>query len=292
MKKGGRFAVDGQGLRKGGSYALYALRRSPLSLIGILLVAIIMLVAIFAPWIAPYSPYKISMQERYEPPSFQHLAGTDSLGRDVFSRVVHGSRISLRIAVTAVSISLTIGVVLGALAGFYGGILDMVIMRITDGFLAIPSFVLALVAAAVFGPSLVNLIWAISLVMWTWNARIVRAAVLGFRSSEFILIQNALGSPPLRTIAKHIIPNCSGPILVQASLQFGLSILTSAGLSFLGVGVQPPLPDWGLMVAEGRQFLPGYWWLVTFPGLAIFLLVAGFLLMGDGLRDVIEREVS
>ena len=292
MSQSGRFAARRSRLRERGGYAFYALRRSPLSLIGILLVAIIVLVAVLAPWIAPYNPYRISMRERYEPPSLQHLAGTDSLGRDVFSRVVYGSRISLKIAVTVVSISLTIGVILGALAGFYGGILDMVVMRITDGFLAIPSFVLALVAAAVFGPSLTNLVWAISLGMWTWNARIVRAAVLGIRSSEFILIQKAMGSPSLRIIARHVIPNCTGPIFVQASLQFGLSILTSAGLSFLGVGVQPPLPDWGLMVAEGRDFLPAYWWLVTFPGLAVFLLVTGFLLVGDGLRDVIEREVS
>lgn len=286
------FAVRCRRLRERGGYTFYALRRSPLSLIGILLVAILVFVAIFAPWIAPYDAYKISMRDRNEPPSFQHLAGTDNLGRDVFSRVVYGSRISLKIAVIVVSISLTIGVVLGALAGFYGGILDMVVMRTTDGFLAIPSFVLALVAAAVLGPSLMNMVWAISLGMWTWNARITRAAVLGIRSSEFILIQKALGSPSLRIIAKHVIPNCTGPIFVQGSLQFGLSILTSAGLSFLGVGVQPPLPDWGLMVAQGRDFLPAYWWLVTFPGLAIFLLVTGFLLVGDALRDVIEREVS
>jgi peptide/nickel transport system permease protein len=261
-------------------------------LIGILLVSIIVVVAIFAPWIAPYNPYKIVMSERNQPPSCQHVAGTDSLGRDVFSRVVHGSRISLQIAAIVVSISITVGVILGALAGFYGGILDMIIMRVTDGFLAIPTFVLALVAAAVLGPSLTNVVWAISLGMWTWNARIVRAAVLGIRSSEFILIQKALGSPSMRIIAKHVIPNCVGPIFVQASLQFGLTILTSAGLSFLGVGVQPPLPDWGLMVADGRQYLPVYWWLVTFPGIGIFFLVTGFLLLGDGLRDVIEREIS
>lgn len=279
-------------LREKGGYTLYALKRSPLSLIGILLVSIIVVVAIFAPWIAPYNPYKIVMSERNQPPSCQHVAGTDSLGRDVFSRVVHGSRISLQIAAIVVSISITVGVILGALAGFYGGILDMIIMRVTDGFLAIPTFVLALVAAAVLGPSLTNVVWAISLGMWTWNARIVRAAVLGIRSSEFILIQKALGSPSMRIIAKHVIPNCVGPIFVQASLQFGLTILTSAGLSFLGVGVQPPLPDWGLMVADGRQYLPVYWWLVTFPGIGIFFLVTGFLLLGDGLRDVIEREIS
>lgn len=149
-----------------------------------------------------------------------------------------------------------------------------------------------MVAAAVFRPSLFNMIWAITLVSWTWNARIVRAEVLRLRNADFILVQKALGAGPMRMMFLHIIPNCMGPILVQASLQFGLTILASAGLSFLGLGVQPPLPDWGLMVAEGRTYLPGRWWLVTFPGVAIFLLVTGFLLAGDGIRDLVEREVS
>ena len=273
-------------------YALYAVRHSPLSLIGFLIVITLALVAILAPWIAPYDPYKLSIADRLQPPSWKHLAGTDIVGRDLLSRVIYGTRISFLVGIAVVAISITVGVFLAAIAGFYGGVLDMVLMRITDGFLAIPGFALAMVAAAVFKPSLFNMIWAITLDSWTWNARIVRAEVLRLRNADFVLVQKALGAGPMRMIFLHIIPNCMGPILVQASLQLGLTILASAGLSFLGLGVQPPLPDWGLMVAEGRTYLPGRWWLVTFPGLAIFLLVTGFLLAGDGIRDLVEREVS
>ncbi len=284
--------VKRRGWREGAGYFLYSVRRSPLSLIGFALVLLMALVAVLAPWLAPYDPYKLSIGDRLQPPSLKHLAGTDIVGRDLLSRVIYGARISFLVAITVVSISISVGIVLAAVAGFYGGIVDMIVMRITDGFLAIPSFALAMVAAAVFKPSMFNMIWAITLVSWTWNARIVRAEVLRLKNADFILVQKALGAGPLRIMFLHIIPNCMGPILVQASLQFGLTILASAGLSFLGLGVQPPLPDWGLMVAEGRTYLPARWWLVTFPGLAIFLLVTGFLLAGDGIRDLVEREAS
>lgn len=281
-----RRRADGRG------YVLYAMRRSPLALVGISLILIMAVLAVFGPWIAPYNPYDISMGDRLLAPSLQHLAGTDVVGRDVFSRIVHGTRLSFRIAISVVGISISVGVLLGALAGFYGGFVDMVIMRVTDGFLAIPSFALAMVAAAVLGRSLNNMVWALALVGWTWNARIIRSAVLRIRNSDFMLVQKALGASSARMIFRHIIPNCMGPILIQASLQCGLTLLSSAALSFLGLGVQPPLPDWGVMVAEGRGYLPARWWLVTFPGIAIFLMVTGFLLTGDGIRDVMEREVS
>jgi peptide/nickel transport system permease protein len=274
------------------SYALYAIRRSPLSLVGVALILLMAVIVVFAPWIAPYDPYRIAMGERLLPPSSSHIAGTDIVGRDVFSRVIYGTRLSFQIAAAVVGISITVGVLLGALAGFYGGAVDAIIMRITDGFLAIPSFALAMVAAAVLGRSLSNMIWALALVGWTWNARIVRSAVLRIRNSDFMLVQEALGASSARMLFRHIIPNCMGPILIQASLQCGLTLLSSAGLSFLGLGVQPPLPDWGLMVADGRTYLPERWWLVTVPGIAIILLVTGFLLTGDGIRDVMEREVS
>ena len=281
-----------RGWREGVGYVLYSVRRSPLSLIGFALVLFMALIAVLAPWLVPYDPYKLSIGDRLQPPSLKHLAGTDIVGRDLLSRVIYGTRISFLVAITVVSISIAVGIVLAAVAGFYGGVVDMIVMRITDGFLAIPSFVLAMVAAAVFKPSIFNMIWAITLVSWTWNARIVRAEVLRLKNADFILVQKSLGAGPLRIMFLHIIPNCMGPILVQASLQFGLTILASAALSFLGLGVQPPLPDWGLMVAEGRTYLPARWWLVTFPGLAIFLLVTGFLLAGDGIRDLVEREAS
>lgn len=282
----------GSGRKEGRSYALYAIRRSPLSLVGVALIFLMAVIAVCAPWISPYDPYRIAMTERLLPPSLRHIAGTDIVGRDVFSRVIYGTRLSFQIAFAVVGISISVGVLLGSLAGFYGGAVDAIIMRITDGFLAIPSFALAMVAVAVLGRSLSNMIWALALVGWTWNARIVRSAVLRIRNADFMLVQKALGASSARMIFRHIIPNCMGPILIQASLQCGLTLLSSAGLSFLGLGVQPPLPDWGLMVADGRAYLPARWWLVTVPGIAIVLLVTGFLLTGDGIRDVMEREVS
>lgn len=273
-------------------YALHVLRRSPLSIVGVTLVGIVLCSAAFAPLIAPYGPYQVNIQERLQPPSLKHIAGTDDLGRDIFSRIVYGSRISLLVAASVVAISGTIGILVGSVTGYFGGIPDMILMRITDGFLAIPSFILAMVAVAALGPSLLNTILALGVVWWTWYARIIRGAVLKLKTSDFILIERAMGARRARILFRHIIPNCMGPIVVQSSLQAGLAILTSAGLSFLGLGAQAPLPEWGLMVAAGRAHVPARWWFVTFPGLAILLLVAGFILLGDGIRDVFEREVS
>jgi len=273
-------------------YVGYVIKRSPLSIIGVFLIILIICIAIFAPLIAPYSPYKIDMSNTLRPPSAKHWLGTDSLGRDVFSRVVYGSRISLKIAFVVVSIAATSGTLLGVISGYYGGMIDMIIMRIVDVFLAIPTFILAMVAAASLGPSITNVMLALSIIWWTWYARIVRGEVLKLKSMYFILAQKSLGAKSFRIILHHLIPNCMGPIIVQTTLQLGFAILTSAGLSFLGLGAQPPAPSWGLMVSDGRQYLPGYWWMATFPGTAIFLLVMGFLLLGDTIRDVLEREVT
>jgi len=191
-----------------------------------------------------------------------------------------------------VSIAATSGTLLGVISGYYGGMIDMIIMRIVDVFLAIPTFILAMVAAASLGPSITNVMLALSIIWWTWYARIVRGEVLKLKSMYFILAQKSLGARSSRIIFHHLIPNCAGPIIVQTTLQLGFAILTSAGLSFLGLGAQPPAPSWGLMVSDGRQYLPGYWWMATFPGTAIFLLVMGFLLLGDTIRDVLEREVT
>jgi len=273
-------------------YVGYVIKRSPLSIIGVFLIILIICIAIFAPLIAPYSPYKIDMSNTLRPPSAKHWLGTDSLGRDVFSRVVYGSRISLKIAFVVVSIAATSGTLLGVISGYYGGMIDMIIMRIVDVFLAIPTFILAMVAAASLGPSITNVMLTLSIIWWTWYARIVRGEVLKLKSMYFILAQKSLGARSSRIIFHHLIPNCVGPIIVQTTLQLGFAILTSAGLSFLGLGAQPPAPSWGLMVSDGRQYLPGYWWMATFPGTAIFLLVMGFLLLGDTIRDVLEREVT
>ncbi len=270
----------------------YLIKSSPLAVVGIFLVALIVCVAIFAPFIAPYSPYKINMSKILQPPSTKHWFGTDSLGRDVFSRVVYGSRISLKIAFVVVSIAALSGTLLGAISGYYSGIVDMTIMRITDAFLAIPMFVLAMVAAAALGPSVTNVMLALSIVWWTWYARIIRGEVLKLKGMYFVHALRSLGASDFRIVFYHLIPNCAGPIIVQSSLQLGYAILVSAGLSFLGLGAQPPAPSWGLMVSAGRRYLPDYWWMSTFPGMAIFLLVMGFLLLGDTLRDVLEREIT
>lgn len=279
-------------VKNGLKYTGYVIKRSPLSIIGVFLIILIVCMAIFAPFIAPYSPYKTNMSNRLRPPSAKHWLGTDSLGRDVFSRIVYGSRISLKIAFVVVSIAATSGTLLGAISGYYGGIIDTIFMRIVDTFLAIPRFALAMVAAASLGPSITNVMLALSIVWWTWYARIVRGEVLKLKGTYFIFAHKSLGAKSSRIIFHHLIPNCMGPIIVQTSLQLGYAILTSAGLSFLGLGAQPPASSWGLMVSTGRQYLPDYWWMATFPGIAIFLLVMGFILLGDTVRDVLEREVA
>jgi len=273
-------------------YVGYLVKRSPLSILGVFLITLVICMAIFAPLIAPYSPYRINMSDALRPPSLKHWLGTDSLGRDIFSRLVYGSRISLKIAFVVVSIAATIGTLLGVTSGYYGGIVDTIIMRVVDVFLAIPTFILAMVAAASLGPSITNIMLALSIVWWTWYARIVRGEVLKLKGMYFFLAERSLGARSSRIIFHHLIPNCIGPIIVQTTLQLGFAILASAGLSFLGLGAQPPAPSWGLMVSDGRQYLPDFWWIATFPGLAIFTLVMGFILLGDTLRDVAEREIA
>lgn len=272
-------------------YAWYIIRSSPLALLGGLMVLIILIFAVFAPLVATHDPYRIDLDHAFAAPSLEHLAGTDDLGRDVFSRLVYGSRISLKVAFVVVSIAATVGTILGVLSGYVGGIIDTIIMRIVDTFLAIPTFILAMVATTALGPSLTNVMLALSLTWWTWYARIVRGEVLKLKSLSFIIAERSLGARLPRIIFRHLIPNCTGPIAVQTSLQLGYAILTSAGLSFLGLGAQPPTPSWGLMISTGRQYL-AHWWMTAFPGIMIFLLVMGFILLGDTIRDVLSRDIQ
>jgi peptide/nickel transport system permease protein len=258
--------------------------------VGVILILFILILAIFAPLIATHDPYRIDFDRAFEPPSLQHIAGTDDMGRDVFSRLVHGSRISLKIAFVVVSIAATLGTILGVLSGYLGGTLDTIIMRIVDTFLAIPTFILAMVATAALGPSLTNVMLALALTWWTWYARIVRGEVLKLKNLNFMIAERSLGASLPRIVFRHLIPNCVGPIAVQTSLQLGYAVLTSAGLSFLGLGAQPPTPSWGLMISTGRQYL-AQWWMTTFPGIMIFLLVMGFILLGDTMRDVLSRDL-
>ena len=270
----------------------YIIKKSPLSLVGILLILVITIFAGFAPWIAPYNPQKINFNQAFQPPSVHHLCGTDDLGRDIFSRIVYGARISLEIAFTVVSIATLVGTVLGLISGYFGGTVDMGIMRVVDVFLAVPSLVLAMVGAAALGASVINTMLALSLVFWTWQARIVRGEVLRLRSTNLMMALRSMGTGTSRILFRHFLPNCIGPIAVQTTLQLGYVVLTSAALSFLGLGAQPPTPAWGLMVSIGRKYLPASWWMITFPGLMIFLLVMGFILIGDTIRDVVSRDIQ
>ncbi len=268
-----------------------ALRRSPLTLAGAVIVALFALVALLAPWIALQSPLTQDLAHRLTGPSPAHPFGLDSLGRDVFSRVVYGARISVVSGVLVVATASAFGITAGTVAGWVGGWWDEALMRLTDMFLAFPSLILAMAISAILRPSLTNALLAIAVTSWPTYARLIRAQVLSLRSRDYIDAARAQGATDIVIIVRHLIPNALAPLLVQATLNIGGIILTSAGLSFIGFGAQPPTPEWGLMVSEGRTFLMDQWWVATFPALAILLLVLGFNLLGDGVRDVLDPRL-
>jgi peptide/nickel transport system permease protein len=267
------------------------IRRNPLLAVGTAMCIGIFLVALLAPIIAPFPEDAGSAThplQTLEPPSAEHYFGTDQVGRDVFSRVVYGARISPVIAVLVLAISVLIGVPLGIAAGYFGGAIDEVIMRVTDIFLAFPALLLALAFAAVMEPSITNTIIAISVTWWPWYTRIVRGQAASVTGRPFVESAKATGIPHRRILLRHVLPNSITPIIVQVSLDVGGVILTASALSFLGLGAQDPTPDWGLMVSQGQAYFTTQWWLVTFPGAAIFLTAVAFNLLGDGLRDVLD----
>lgn len=269
--------------------AAETLRRSPLSIAGLVIVLAVVLVALFAPWIAPYpedAGATVNFAQRLKPPSWEHWFGTDIVGRDVLSRVIVGSRISLVIAFCVIALAVLIGVPLGIIAAYWGGWLGGVIMRVNEVFLAIPSLVFVLAVSALLGPSLPVVIAAISLAWWTWYARLAYGEVLSLKQEQFVEAAQVSGASGLRVAFGEILPNLSSVLIVKITLDIGYVILLGAALGFLGLGVQPPDPEWGIMVAEGRDQLPDIWWLTTFPGLAIFVTVIGFNLLGDGLNDI------
>ncbi len=259
----------------------------PLALSGFL-VLLLLVTALMAPWIARYPPFKPEVERRLQPPSGSHLFGTDALGRDVFSRVVFGTRISLQIAFLVLVIAGPIGVALGALAGYHGGRLDAVLIRITDVFFAFPSLILALAINAALGPSLPNTILAVGAVWWPSYTRLMRGQVLAVRQEPYVEAARALGASHPRILLRHILPNAVLPLTVKVTNDIGHAILTAAGLSFIGLGVQPPAPEWGAMVAEGRSYMLDYWWVATFPGLAIALTVTAFAFFGDSLQERLD----
>ena len=255
-------------------------------IVGAFLAGCVCLIGIFAPLIAPYSPLAANEAERLQPPSAQHLFGTDLVGRDVFSRVVYGSRISLIIAAATLLGVLVIGLIIGTIAGLSGGLIDEILMRLTDIFLAFPALVLAMAINAAMGPGLLPTIFAISLAWWPGYARMVRAQVLTTRNNTYVEAAYAIGSPAWRVVVRHILPNCMSPILVQLSLDAGAVVVMAAGLSFIGLGVPPPTPEWGQMVSEGEHYILSHWWISTFPGLVMCVFVIGLNMVGDFLRDV------
>jgi len=262
--------------------------RNPLALAGLAIIVALAVVALFAPWIATQDPFAQELTQRLQPPSAQHWFGTDQVGRDLFSRVVHGSRITLYIVFLVGIIVAPIGLAVGAIAGYAGGKVDTVLMRVTDIFLAFPSLVLALAFVAALGPGLLNAVIAIALTHWPGFARLARAETLVVRSSDYIAASRIQGASALRILLRHVIPMCMPSVIVRTSLSMAGVILTAAGLGFLGLGAQPPSPEWGAMLSSGRRFLIDYWWMPTFPGLAIMLVSLAFNLLGDGLRDVLD----
>lgn len=272
-------------------HSLYMVRQSPLTMIGIGIFLGFILMAIFAPAIAPYDPCEINPPEFLQPPSSQHFFGTDECGRDIFSRVVCGSRISLAAGFTITIISMVIGSIIGIISSYVGGIVDDIIMRIADIFLSFPWIVMAMAITAVLGRGIINTVIALSIVWWPIYTRLIRSQALSIKQMPYIEAIRALGAGKLRIIFIHILPNCLSPILVQASLDIGGAILWCAALSFIGLGAQPPSPEWGAMITVGSHYLRESWWYATFPGLMITIVVLGFNLFGDGLRDIIDPRL-
>lgn len=273
--------------------SLYLLAKNKLSLLALIILVLLVLLAILAPSIVPYPNDLLDethIGEKFIAPCSQHLMGTDELGRDVFSRIIYATRVSLLTAVIAVAVSLLIGIPLGAIAGSVGGWVDNVIMRITDVFLSFPPLLLAIALVALLGSSLTNAIVAIAISWWPWYTRLVRGQAVSMKERKFVQAAETIGTSRAKIIFKHILPNCISPIIVQASMDLGGVIMTIASLSFLGLGAQAPTPEWGLMISTGRSYFPDKWWCCIFPGLAIFITVLCFNLLGDAIREILDPK--
>lgn len=264
--------------------------KNRLATAGGLLLIVLALVAVCAPWVSPHDPLQVSLPEALQGPSAVHLLGTDQLGRDVLSRLIYGARISLVIGFIAVGISVVVGTAVGAVAGFYGGWVDAVLMRLVDTMLSIPTIFLLLAVIALVGPSIQLIMVVIGLTSWMGVARLVRAELLSLKEREFVLAARVLGASSARLILKHLLPNAMAPVLVSATLGVGGAILTESVLSYLGLGVQPPTPSWGNILNEGRVALGVAWWLTLSPGLCIFVTVLAFNLLGEGIRERLSRS--
>lgn len=266
--------------------------RNKSAMAGLIILLILILTAIFADFIAPYGYDDQVLEDQFIAPRLEHIFGTDNFGRDIFSRVVYGSRISLQVGLISMGVAVILGCIVGSIAGYYTGLVDNLIMRIIDIMLAIPSILLAISIAAALGPGLRNVMIAIAIGSVPQFARIVRASILTVKEQEYIEASRATGASDLRIIVSHILPNCIAPIIVQTTLGVGNAILNAAGLSFIGLGVSPPIPEWGAMLSAARQYIRDYWWMLTFPGLAIMLTVFALNVLGDGLRDALDPRLK
>ena len=264
------------------------LARNPLALLGFILIGAIILAALLAPVVAPYSPVAQDLANRLLPPSASHLLGTDELGRDILSRILFGARTTLKIVSLVAVIVTPIGLLIGISAGYFGGMVESVLMRITDVFLAFPKLILALALVSALGPGLDNAIIAIAATSWPVYARVARAEAAAIRHAEFISAVRLLGASPARILFRHIAPLCLSSVVVRLALDMAGVVLTAAGLGFLGLGAQPPIPEWGAMMAAGRQYLTDQWWVAAMPGFAILGASLGFNLLGDGIRDFLD----
>jgi peptide/nickel transport system permease protein len=267
-----------------------ALKRNPLAVIGLIIVVALLLIAAIAPLIATHDPLAQNLDRRLLPPSATAWFGTDSLGRDIFSRIIHGTRVTLVIVLLVVISVGPIGLLIGAASGYLGGWVDRALMRITDVFLAFPKLILALAFVAALGPGLENAVIAIAITSWPPYARVARAETLVIRNADYIAAVRLQGASQWRIVLRHIVPMCLPSLIVRTTLDMAGIILTAAGLGFLGLGAQPPIPEWGAMISQGREYIFDQWWVATFPGLAICIVALGFNLLGDGLRDVMDAQ--
>ena len=268
-------------------------RGKPLNLLGVAIILVFLLMTVAGEPLVTlrgeaYDPAQPNIGDKLVGPSWAHWFGTDDLGRDVFSRTISGAKYSLAIACVILVIAVTLGTVIGAVAGYVGGMIDELLMRLTDMFLAFPALILAIAIAASLGPSLRNTVIALSVVYWPWYARLVRAQVLSIKTREYVEAARAIGAPGSRVLLRHIMPNAVSVVIIQMTLDVGYAVLATSGLSFIGLGAQPPTPEWGRLITDGRQFFRDSWWFITFPGLALTLTVLGFNLVGDGLRDYLD----
>jgi len=267
-----------------------AFKRNPMAVAGLAIIVLLLLIAAFAPLIAPFDPLAQALDKRLLPPSATNWFGTDALGRDIFSRIVYGTRITLVIVLLVVVTVGPFGLLIGAISGYFGGWVDRLLMRITDVFLAFPRLVLALAFVAALGPGIVNAIIAIAITTWPPYARVARAETMVIRNQDYIAAMRLQGASQARIIWKHVVPMCMSSLIVRTTFDMAGIILTAAGLGFLGLGAQPPMPEWGAMISAGREQIFDQWWVATFPGVAICIVALGFNLLGDGLRDVMDAR--